>query len=98
MLKVNGVPDQKVSVLLIHSPKTNEVVGVVPGEGSSESCAFVSSRTRSAAASSSMNPIASQSFLAPSRPLFIARSTLRPSSPDHPQAPLLILCPLSKRL
>jgi hypothetical protein len=31
-----------------------------------------------------MNPIASQSFLAPSRPLFIARSTLRPSSP--PQA------------
>jgi hypothetical protein len=65
--------------------QSTEVVGV-PGEGSSESCAFVSSRTRSAAASSSMNPIASQSFLAPSRPLFIARSTLRPSSPDHPQA------------
>jgi hypothetical protein len=63
----------------------DEVVGV-PGEGSSESCAFVSSRTRSAAVSSSMNPISLQSFLAPSRPLFIARSTLRPSSPDHPQA------------
>ncbi len=54
----------------------DEVVGV-PCEGSPESYAFVSS---------SMNPIASQSFLAPSRPLFIARSTLRPSSPDHPQA------------
>jgi hypothetical protein len=37
----------------------DEVVVGVPGEGSSESCAFVSSRTRSAAASSSMNPIAS---------------------------------------
>jgi hypothetical protein len=31
-----------------------------------------------------LNHISSQSFLAPSRPLFIARSTLRPSSP--PQA------------
>ncbi len=57
---------------------------------------FVSSRTRSAATSSSMNPIASQSFLAPSMPLFIARST--PCVHLLFLRSLLTLCPLSKRL